>query len=162
QRLRCDLVFLELHQRRRRIGNGRHDAPIGTRRETPTEGPAYTSSLPQKGTAMKPTPFCRQKRRGAIIPLAAILMIPLMGMLAFAIDTGYIIMARSELQNAADAAALAAAEQLSTYYVQYYLPSADQTTVLSNAKTTARSFASKFASFHKAGNTASVVADTTN
>src|SRR5262245_42301756 len=111
---------------------------------------------------MKPRHFKNRTRRGAVIPLAAILMVPLMGMLAFAIDTGYIIMARAELQNAADAAALAAAEQLETYYVQYYSPSADQTTVLSSAKTAARNFASKFAGFHKAGNTTSIAVDTTN
>jgi len=107
----------------------------------PTPTPVHTASSPEKGTAMKPTLVKNPARRGAIIPLGAVLMIPLMGMLAFAVDTGYIVMARSELQNAADAAALAAAEQLNTYYVQYYLPSADRTAVLSSAKTAARNFA---------------------
>jgi Flp pilus assembly protein TadG len=101
-------------------------------------------------------------RRGAVIPLTAILLIPLIGMLAFAIDTGYIVMSKAELQNAADAAALAAAERMSTYYVQYYLPSANQSTVLANAKCDAKALASTYASFHKAGGTTSVVLDTTN
>jgi hypothetical protein len=75
---------------------------------------------------------------------------------------GYIVMARAELQNAADAAALAAAEQLEPYYVQFYSPGADQATITSNAETAATNFAKKYASFFKAGNTSSVVLDTTN
>jgi Flp pilus assembly protein TadG len=89
-------------------------------------------------------------------------MVPILGMLAFSVDMGYIVMAKSELQNAADSAALAAAEQLNTYYVQYYSPSANQTNVLSSAQSTASPFARKYASFHKAGATTSVVLDTTN
>jgi Flp pilus assembly protein TadG len=103
-----------------------------------------------------------RRRRGAIAPLTALLLIPILGMLAFAIDIGYITETNLELQNAADSAALAAAEQLETYYPQYYAPSADQATVLSNAQTQANLFAKNYASFHRAGNTGSVVLDTTN
>jgi Flp pilus assembly protein TadG len=103
-----------------------------------------------------------RERRGAVAPLTALLLIPLVGMLAFAIDLGYVVQTDMELQNAADAAALAAAEQLPPYYVQYYQSGADQATVLSGAKTKARSFASKYASFHRAGNATSVALDTTN
>lgn len=101
-------------------------------------------------------------RRGAIAPLSAILSVVLLGMMAFAIDMGYIVMARGELQNAADAAALAGVEQLAPYYVQYYSPSATQATVLSNGQSEATLFAKNYASFHRAGNTSSVVLDTTN
>lgn len=103
-----------------------------------------------------------RQRRGAISPLCAILLVALLGMLAFSIDMGYIVMARAELQNAADAAALAGAEQLAPYHVQYYSPGTDQTTVLANARTQAALFARNYASFHQAGNTSSVVLDTTN
>jgi Flp pilus assembly protein TadG len=103
-----------------------------------------------------------RRRRGAVAPLAALLLIPILGMLAFAIDIGYIAQTNLELQNAADAAALAAAEQLETYYVQYYSPSANQATVLSSAETQAKLFAKNYAGFHHAGNTGSVVLDTTN
>jgi Flp pilus assembly protein TadG len=103
-----------------------------------------------------------RERRGAVVPLTAILLIPLVGMLAFAIDLGYVVQTNMELQNAADAAALAAAEQLPPYYVQYYQSGANQATVLSGAKTKARSFASKYAWFHRAGNATSVALDTTN
>ena len=52
------------------------------------------------------------KRRGAIAVLAAILMIPMMAMVAFAIDYGYLLKTRAVLQRAADAAALAAVRDL--------------------------------------------------
>ena len=51
----------------------------------------------------------RQKRRGAIALLAAILLVSLLGAVALAIDLGIVVMARSELQAAADAAAIAGA-----------------------------------------------------
>jgi Flp pilus assembly protein TadG len=101
-------------------------------------------------------------RKAAISPLTAILLIPILGMMAFAIDVGYVVMTRAELQNAADAAALAAAEQMSAYYVQYYSPSADQTMVLNNAKSQAKTFASTYAGFHKAGPVSSLALDATN
>jgi Flp pilus assembly protein TadG len=91
-----------------------------------------------------------------------LLLIPLMALVAFCFDMGYIVMSKAELQNAADAAALAAAERMSGYYVQYYLPSANQATVLSNAQSDAKSVASTYASFHKAGGTSSIVLDTNN
>jgi len=79
-----------------------------------------------------------QKRRGALVPLAALLMIPVMGMCAFSIDAGYIVLVQTDLQNAADAAALAGAEQLQEQYVQYTLPSltsGQQQTVLTDTTT---------------------------
>ena len=53
-------------------------------------------------------------RRGAIAVLTAILIIPLLGLVAFAIDLGYLAMARSELQATADSAALAGATLIET------------------------------------------------
>src|SRR5437588_6676518 len=49
----------------------------------------------------------RALRRGAVAPLAALLMIVMLAMVAFAVDIGYIVLARSEAQNAADAGAMA-------------------------------------------------------
>jgi Flp pilus assembly protein TadG len=92
----------------------------------------------------------------------ALLIIPILAMLAFSVDIGYITETNVELQNAADAAALAAAEQLEPYYVQYYQPGANQATVLQNARAQADLFASNSASFHRAGNAASVGLDTAN
>ncbi|QDT15560.1 pilus assembly protein TadG-related protein [Alienimonas californiensis] len=57
---------------------------------------------------MRPAP-----RRGVILPLAAVLLVLVFAFLAFSIDVGYVAMTKGELQNAADAAALAGAAELS-------------------------------------------------
>jgi hypothetical protein len=49
----------------------------------------------------------RHKQRGQTIALAAVALIAMVGMLAFVIDVGLFMMIRSQLANAADAAALA-------------------------------------------------------
>ena len=54
----------------------------------------------------------KSDRRGAIAPLTAFLMIVLLAMVAFAVDLGYLAVARNEAQNAADAAALAGMSKL--------------------------------------------------
>src|SRR5437763_3748280 len=51
-------------------------------------------------------------RRGAIAVLAAVLVVIVLVMAAFAIDVGMICMAKAELQRTADAAALAATDEL--------------------------------------------------
>jgi hypothetical protein len=71
---------------------------------------------------MKSISTSQAKRRGAIAPLMAVLMLPLLGMLAFSIDVGYIVLVQTDLQNAADAGALAGAERLQDLFVQYNLP----------------------------------------
>ncbi|MBT4867479.1 MAG: hypothetical protein HON53_20435 [Planctomycetaceae bacterium] len=53
-----------------------------------------------------------QRRRGAIIVLAAILMVGLFAFVAFTIDWGYIGLTKNQLQNAADAAAVAGADAI--------------------------------------------------
>lgn len=54
----------------------------------------------------------RGRRQGTVLILFAVMLIALMGMLAFAIDVGVTIHHRASLQNAADASALAAAAVL--------------------------------------------------
>ena len=49
------------------------------------------------------------------MPLAAIGLLSLLGFAALAIDVGYLFVVRNELQNAADAAALAGAGHLTPY-----------------------------------------------
>ena len=56
----------------------------------------------------------KTKRRGVILPLTALFIVIIVGMVAFAIDSGTITLARTQLQAAADAAALAGADALST------------------------------------------------
>lgn len=53
-----------------------------------------------------------QQRRGAVIPLVAIMLVVILGMVAFAIDIGFIALADTELQRTADACAIAAVQQL--------------------------------------------------
>ena len=78
------------------------------------------------------------RRRGATVPLFALLMVPLLGMLAFSIDIGHIALAKSDLQTAADAAALAGAEKLQELYIQYTLPGqTNQNSILATATTNA-------------------------
>jgi Flp pilus assembly protein TadG len=98
------------------------------------------------------------QRKGAIVPLAALLMGLMVGMLAFSIDLGYMCAVKAELQNAADAAALAGANQLETLYVQYYSPGATNQTSIYNLATSDTSQASspiptaqRFAAYNMAG-----------
>jgi len=60
-----------------------------------------------------------QARQGAVAPLMAFLLIVLLAMAAFAVDMGYLVLAREQLQNAADAAALAGAYELAKFNPQY-------------------------------------------
>jgi len=50
----------------------------------------------------------KQPRRGAVAVLVALLMVFIVGMVAFGVDIGYIVLVRGQLQNAADSAAMAA------------------------------------------------------
>lgn len=49
------------------------------------------------------------RRRGAMAVLTAVLLVVILAMIAFAVDIGYVTLARTQLQAAADSAALAAA-----------------------------------------------------
>ena len=54
----------------------------------------------------------RHSRRGATLVLFAVMLVVLLAMVVFAIDIGYICLTRTQLQAAADSAALAAAVAL--------------------------------------------------
>ena len=101
-----------------------------------------------------------RRRTGAIAPLTALLLVPLFGMMAFSIDVGYMVVTQAELQNAADAAALAGAEKLQALYVQFNLPlqtATQQQQIYNTATTNTNTWASptytaeQFASYNKAG-----------
>ena len=51
-------------------------------------------------------------RRGAITVLAAILMVAMLGFVAFGVDVGYMLLVKTQLQVAADSAAMAAAANM--------------------------------------------------
>ena len=55
-----------------------------------------------------------ERRRGAVGAFALVSMVALLGMMALAVDTGRLYVARAQLQTAADAAALAGAMELLT------------------------------------------------
>ncbi len=54
----------------------------------------------------------KHPRRGVTLVLAAIFMVVMLGMIAFAVDIGQIVLARTQLQAAADSAAMAAAASM--------------------------------------------------
>ena len=54
---------------------------------------------------------CKQ-RQGIIVVFAAVLMVLMIGMLAFSLDIGYIAVARTEIQRSVDSAAIAGAGRL--------------------------------------------------
>jgi Flp pilus assembly protein TadG len=98
-------------------------------------------------------------RKGAIAPLAAMLAVFVLGVVAFALDTGWIVLAKAELQSAADSAALAGASQLIDGYVQYQLPgqTAERKTAILNATmTSARTAAKKYAQLNTSGGVSSL------
>jgi hypothetical protein len=93
-------------------------------------------------------------RRGAIAPLTAILLIPLLAMVAFSVDLAYLVTVQTDLQNVADASALAGAQELIVPYVLWSLPGQTSTTqhaLRSNAISAARQAAKDYASANVAG-----------
>ncbi len=60
----------------------------------------------------KTTSWESPERRGSVVVLTVILMIGMIGLLAFALDMGFICNSRAQLQRSADAAALAATWRL--------------------------------------------------
>lgn len=66
----------------------------------------------RRNRTLKPEPGRQHKRKGAIAVFTAILLVPLLGMVAFTVDYGYILKKRADLQRAADAAVLAAVRDL--------------------------------------------------
>jgi len=76
----------------------------------------------------------RQKNRKGIVAVkVAFLMVPMLGMLALSVDYGYLLKMRTDLQRAADAAALAGVRDL--------LPEPDGTQDLNAVTATIRSYA---------------------
>ena len=75
----------------------------------------------------------KPKRLGAILVLTAILMVPLLAMVAFAVDYGYLLKVRTDLQRTADAAALAAMQDL--------IPASDGTQDLAAVRAAVRAYA---------------------
>lgn len=56
--------------------------------------------------------YRRKRRKGTVLVLSAVLIVVLFAMLAFAVDLGYLLVTRAQMQRSADAAAMAAAWEL--------------------------------------------------
>jgi len=83
-----------------------------------------------------------KSRKGAVVVLVAFLLIPLLAMVAFTVDYGYLLKVRTDLQRTADMASLAA--------VQSLIPAADGTQDLASVRSVLRSYAASNAgtSYH--------------
>lgn len=90
----------------------------------------------------------RVRRRGTIIVLSAIMMVFMMALLAFAVDIGYVYVARDQLQRTADAAAISACWDL----VDVSAPPGQSNT--SAATAAAIASASQFAAYNTVLNSA--------
>jgi Flp pilus assembly protein TadG len=88
--------------------------------------------------------------------LTGFLLVVILGMAAFAVDTGYIVLVQSQLQNAADAAALAGAQELMKPYVEYNTPNpnlsaAGKAQIMADAMRNAVARAKVIAALNQAG-----------
>src|SRR4051794_3935006 len=81
------------------------------------------------------------RRRGVILPLIAILLVALVGILALVMDLGQVAVYRAQLQNAADSAALAGASALGTDNLIRSIPNVDQALDMTSARQLAEKFA---------------------
>lgn len=89
----------------------------------------FESAAPRKRTTRASVPA---GRRGAVLVLLTLLMIPLMAMVAFSVDHGYLRKVECDLQRSADAAALAAVQDL--------VPATDGTQDLSKVRNAVRQY----------------------
>lgn len=82
----------------------------------------------------------RNARKGNTLVLSMFLMVILLGMLAFTVDLGYVYVTSAQLQRSADSAAMAAAWDLIDDDALLGAP--NETGIVADAQTTARSYAS--------------------
>jgi Flp pilus assembly protein TadG len=86
----------------------------------------------------------RLKQRGTVMLLTVLVLIALLGMMALAIDLGYVLSARTQVQNAMDAAALAGAVNLRTTIEPGIYPAPERDRLVRDA-------AKRFAAFNSVG-----------
>jgi Flp pilus assembly protein TadG len=82
-----------------------------------------------------------RSRRGAVTVLTAILLIPLLAMIAFSLDVAYMVRVKAQLQNAADACALAGALKAMTPQFNGITSSAPGNAIVTAGRTAAQNFA---------------------
>ncbi len=93
------------------------------------------------------------RRKASIAVLTAVMTVPILGMLAFSIDVGYMTECESELQATADAAALAGAQQLEKPYFVWSAAATttEKNTIRTAAISSAKSAAKTISLANKAG-----------
>ncbi len=94
-------------------------------------------------------------RRGNIIVLSAVVMVAMLGFVAFVIDLGFMTQTKAQMQNAADGAALAAALEMPQGW------GSGKTLTASQVDTAGRSAAQTVAALHRVGEQAAAYLDTT-
>ena len=93
-------------------------------------GPTRSETPKRRKCVNKPASF--KLRRGAVLVLITLLMIPMLAMVAFSVDYGYLLKVDSDLQRCADAAALACVQDL--------VPAADGTQDLAQVRDSLRQY----------------------
>ncbi len=107
---------------------------------------------------MNPTKSKASRRKGAVAVLMAVLAVPLLGMVAFGVDTAWIAASKAKLQAAADAATLAGARQLASRFNTYNSTApSGQAAFITSTETSAKTYAKNFASYNAAGGVSSLV-----
>jgi len=96
--------------------------------------------------------LCRPRRPGNTILLAMLMMMVMFALLAFSVDTGYLLLTRTQLQRSADAAAMAAAWDM----LDQKIAAAGNTTNTSSSQQASRAHqvADQFATLNNVGNVA--------
>jgi Flp pilus assembly protein TadG len=97
-------------------------------------------------------PSRRPPRRGAVAALLAFLLVFMLGVIAFAVDIGYIVLVHQEVQNAADSAALAGASKLADLeFKLFFATPGSATSIVQTATTNANAEAKSFAALNQGG-----------
>jgi Flp pilus assembly protein TadG len=105
-------------------------------------------------------PTTRKRRRGAILVLMVIMMVVLLAFVALALDLGYAMVVRNQLQNAADSTALAGTSQVLEPLQLGGTPNLSP--AITNAVTNANTQAQNFGSDNKAGGVAVTLGSNTS
>ncbi len=99
----------------------------------------------------------KPRRKGAIAVLMAFLAVPLLGMVAFAVDFGWIAYTQAQLQAASDSAVMAGAGLLSSGFATYAVSAGTaQAGVLTTSESSATTYAKNFAGYNGAGGISSL------
>src|SRR5262249_31968424 len=98
-------------------------------------------------------------RAGSVAPLTAVLLIPLVVTIAFAIDLGCRAVVQPELQDTADCASRAGARQLMEPYPLWMTATTQKDSIRASAVAAAKSAAKAYSAYNRAGGVSVTLAD---